>query len=182
MSYAEGHEPAALLREYLHLFTNESLPGPVLDLACGDCRNGLLLAKNNLSVVCCDIAQPALDAAREEARRCGVGLECVRADLEENGINLLREDYYGGIMVFRYLHRPLIPFMKKAVREGGILMYETYTVDQSQFGKPHNPDYLLTPGELRGWFSDWDIIHYYEGIKDNPKRAVSQIICRKGAQ
>ncbi len=31
---------------------------------------------------------------------------------------------YGAILVFRYLHRPLIPCIKKALRNGGLLIYE----------------------------------------------------------
>jgi hypothetical protein len=30
-------------------------------------------------------------------------------------------------------------------------------------------------------FADWEIIHYFEGIKENPTRAVAQIVCRKKA-
>ena len=39
--------------------------------------------------------------------------------------------------------------------------------------------YLLQFGELKSWFEDWEIIHEFEGIADNPKRAVAQIVCRK---
>ena len=82
-------------------------------------------------------------------------------------------------MIFRYLHRPLISCIKKALKKGGVLIYETYTVWQPQFGKPNNPDFLLKPEELRNWFIDWEIIYYFEGIKENPKRAIAQIVCRK---
>jgi tellurite methyltransferase len=100
-------------------------------------------------------------------------------DLEREGIDPLPQDSYGGILVFRYLHRPLIPSIRKALGKGGILIYETFTVEQPKFAKPHNPDFLLKPGELHHWFEDWDIIHAFEGIKDDPKRAVAQIVCRK---
>jgi hypothetical protein len=83
-------------------------------------------------------------------------------------------------VVFRYLHRPLIPDIKKAVKQGGIVVYETYTVNQTQFGRPRNPAFLLKPGELRDWFSEWEIIHYFEGLQEDPPRAVAQIVCRKG--
>jgi hypothetical protein len=72
--------------------------------------------------------------------------------------------------------------MKKALKKGGILIYETFTVEQPKFGKPHNPNFLLILGELGEWFEGWEIIHYFEGIKDNPKRSVAQIVCRKAAQ
>jgi hypothetical protein len=52
-------------------------------------------------------------------------------------------------------------------------------VDQAQFGKPRNPDFLLKPGELMNWFKDWHVLHHFEGIQENPKRAIAQIVCRK---
>jgi hypothetical protein len=94
-------------------------------------------------------------------------------------MNPLPEDFYKGILVFRYLHRPLIPCINKALIKGGILIYETFTIEQPKFGKPHNPEFLLNPGELLEWFKDWEIIHHFEGIKEDPKRAVAQIVCRK---
>jgi hypothetical protein len=60
-----------------------------------------------------------------------------------------------------------------------LLLYETFTVEQPQFGKPRNPDYLLQPGELSHMFADWEEIFYFEGIKENPTRAVAQLVARK---
>jgi len=174
-------KPAQLLLEHLSLFTEGTLPGPILDLACGDGHNGILLAQKNLEVICCDNSQEARERVKTLAAENGVVVEFWQVDLEQEGINPLPEEFYGGILAFRYLHRPLIPFMKRAVKEGGILIYETFTIDQPKFGKPHNPDFLLRPRELREWFEDWEIIHCFEGIKDNPKRAVAQIVCRKAA-
>jgi SAM-dependent methyltransferase len=175
-------KPAQLLLDHLSLFTDGTLPGPILDVACGDGHNGIFLARKNLEVTCCDKSLEALDRARWLAAENGVTVEFWQVDLEREGINPLPEEFYGGILVFRYLQRPLIPSMKKALKKGGIIIYETFTVEQPKFGKPHNPDFLLRPGELREWFEDWKIIHYFEGIKDNPKRAMAQIVCRKAAQ
>ena len=157
------------------------LPGPILDLACGHGHNGIFLAQKHLSVICCDKSREALDRARRFAAQYSVTIEFWQVDLEREGINPLPEKFYGGILVFRYLHRPLIPYMKKALKKGAFLIYETFTTEQPKFGKPHNPDFLLKPGELHKWFEDWRIIHSFEGIKDNPKRAVAQIVCRKTA-
>jgi SAM-dependent methyltransferase len=157
------------------------LPGPILDLACGDGHNGIFLAQKRLPVICCDKSREAFDRAGKLAAEYGVTIKFWQVDLERKGINPLPEELYGGILVFRYLHRPLIASMKKALKKGGILVYETFTVEQPKFGKPHNPDFLLKPGELHRWFEEWTIIHSFEGIKDNPKRAVAQIVCRKTA-
>ena len=171
--------PAEFLAEHLGLLLEGALPGPVLDLACGDGRNGIFLATRGLPVVCCDGSEAALERARMLAQEQGVTVKLWQADLEKEGENPLPEAFYGGILVFRYLHRPLIPHIRQALKEGGVLMYETFTVDQPRFGRPHNPDFLLKPGELRRWFEDWEILHYFEGIKDGPSRAIAQLVCRK---
>jgi len=171
--------PARILTEHLRLFTEGVLPGPVLDLACGDGHNGIFLASKGLPVVCLDRSSEALEEARKLASAQQVSVEFRQADLEREGANPLPEDFYGGIVIFRYLHRPLIPHIRQSLRRGGVLVYETFTVEQPQFGKPHNPDFLLGPGELRAWFEDWEIIVHFEGIKKAPQRAVAQIVCRK---
>jgi tellurite methyltransferase len=175
----EKLRPSRLLEDYAYLFAPGRLPGPILDLAGGDCHNGLFLAARNLPVVCADISPGALEAAGRHAADSKHAVDFWKVDLERPGANPLPEDYYGGMLVFRYLHRPLVPCIRKALRPGGLLLYETYTVDQTRFGKPHNPDFLLIPGELKAWFADWDLIHYFEGILTEPERAVAQLVCRK---
>ena len=171
--------PASLLLAHAHLFTAHAFQGTVLDLACGDGHNGLFLVQKGLSVVLADRSDDALQRARKAAQERGLDVDIRRVDLEMQGVNPLDRDTYGGIIVFRYLHRPLIPFIKKALTGGGIIMYETYTIEQPRFGKPLNPDFLLKPGELRDWFKGWNLIHYFEGIKHEPDRAVAQIVCQK---
>ncbi len=172
-------EPGPLLARYASLLTERPLPGPVLDLACGDGHNGVFVAKAGVKVIGCDRSQEVLTRARTLAEGHGVAVRLWEMDLERPGINPLPEDAYGGILVFRYLHRPLLGCIRKALRAGGVLMYETFTVGQPRFGKPTNPEFLLKPGELRRWFEDWEIIHSFEGILEGPTRAVAQIVCRK---
>ena len=164
---------------YASLLTERPLPGPVLDLACGDGHNGVFVAKAGVDVICCDRSQEVLSRARTLAEGHGVGVRLWEVDLERPGINPLPEDVYGGILVFRYLHRPLVGCIRKALRAGGVLMYETFTVEQPRFGKPANPEFLLKPGELHRWFEDWEIFHSFEGILEGPRRAAAQIVCRK---
>ncbi len=172
-------EPAVILLKHAGLFTRNPLPGPVLDLACGNGRNGIYLATLGIPVVLCDISDAVLLRARELAALKGVSPRFMVLDLEKAGFPTLEESAYGGFLVFRYLHRPLMPVIKRAVQSGGVLVYETFTTDQVRYGKPTNPDFLLKPGELRRWFSDWEILYDFEGIQPDPERAVAQIVCRK---
>jgi SAM-dependent methyltransferase len=174
-------EPAPLLRAYSHLLYERDLPGPILDLACGDGHNGLFLAMRRLPVVFCDRSLESLNQISLKASEQGMEVEIWHVDLEVDGINPLPDSHYGAVLAFRYLHRPLMPHIKAAVGKGGYVFYETYTVEQPRFGRPHNPDFLLKPGELLGWFDDWQVIHYFEGERQDPPRAVAQIVCLKSA-
>ena len=171
--------PAPLLLEHVDLLAQTSVDRPILDLACGHGHNGIFLATKGLPVVLADRSEEALEEAGRLADQQAVTVRFWQVDLEREGINPFAEEGYAGIVVFRYLHRPLIPCIKKAVVKGGLLIYETFTVDQPRFGKPHNPAFLLKPGELRGCFGDWIVLHAFEGIRDDPPRAVAQLVCRK---
>ncbi len=175
----EHNAPALLLQQMADLIYREAPPGPILDLACGEGRNGIFLAKKGLPLILADNSPEALARAAALAKESGVAPRIWQVDLEKEGINPLEKDAYGAILVFRYLHRSLIPCIRKGLRQRGILVYETFTVDQTHYGKPHNPNFLLKPGELRAWFADWEIIYYYEGIRLAPTRAVAQLVCRK---
>jgi SAM-dependent methyltransferase len=171
--------PDALVATFSDLLLADSPDGPVLDLASGDGRNGLFLAAKGLPVILADRSDDALSKAKEAAAGVQGEVTIWKVDLERPGENPLTENAYSAILVFRYLHRPLMPCIRKALRPNGFLLYSTYTLEQAQFGKPRNPDFLLKSGELMGWFKDWKVIHHFEGILANPRRAVAEIVCRK---
>ena len=171
--------PDALVATFSDLILSERHDGPVLDLASGDGHNGLFLAAKGLPVILADRTDEALSKAKEAAAGVQGKVTIWKVDLERPGENPFPEEEYSVILVFRYLHRPLMPCIRKALRTGGFLVYSTYTVDQAQFGKPRNPDFLLKPGELMGWFKDWNVLHHFEGIQEDPRRAVAEIVCRK---
>jgi tellurite methyltransferase len=171
--------PDPLVAEFSDLIIGERPDGPVLDLASGDGHNGLFLAAKGLPVILADRSDEALSKAKETADGMPGKVTIWKVDLERAGENPLKEEEYSAILIFRYLHRPLMPCIGKALRTGGFLVYHTYTVDQAQFGKPRNPDFLLKPGELMNWFKDWSVLHHFEGIQENPRRAIAEIVCRK---
>jgi SAM-dependent methyltransferase len=160
---------------------DEKLEGPVLDLACGRGENGLYLAGLGLPVVLADHSGESLEAARKSAEERELEAHFWQIDLETGG-NPLQEEHYRAILVFRYLHRPLVPNIRRGISEGGICIYETFTSEQPKYGHPHNPEYLLEPGELADWFQGWQVIHYFEGLLEDPRRAMAQIVCRKSSR
>ena len=81
----------------------------------------------------------------------------------------LPQEVFDVIVCFNYLHRPLIPQLKGALRLGGMMVYETYIVDQAQFGRPKNPKHLLKHNELLKLFHDFRCLRYREGILERRK-------------
>jgi len=120
-----------------------------------------------------DISPDAVSNALELARKSGVNLKARVADLEDN--YHIERGAYDLIICFKYLHRPLIPQIKEGLRTGGVIVYETFTVEQAQFGKPKNPDYLLKHNELLDMFRDLRCLRYREGIMEN-RKAIAGII------
>ena len=139
-------KPARSLREHLDLFLQKTLPGPVLDLACGSGDNGIFLAQRGCKVTCCDISPESLGQAEKLAGANNARVEIWQVDLEIDGANPLPRDAYGAVLVFRYLHRPLLECIKKALKNGGLLVYETFTVDQPKFGCPVTQIFFSIPG------------------------------------
>jgi tellurite methyltransferase len=171
--------PDELLTQYSYLFSDDLKDYPVLDLACGDGHNGIFLASKGFSVVLADRSEEALSLARLNAQADGVTVQFRQVNLEQEGVNPLEGFAFSAVLVFRYLHRPLIPCIRKSLKQGGILMCETFTTEQARFGKPKNPDHLLKAGELLSWFHGWEVIYSFEGTIGVPPKAIAQLVCRK---
>jgi SAM-dependent methyltransferase len=161
--------------------------GPVLDLACGHGRNGLYLTDREISVVFADINPTALGhvqkmLSEKPARQDSGKASLWSVNLEQPGNNPFNDRMFGGMVAFNYLHRPLFEHIKRAVHPGGIVLYETFTIDQATYGRPKNPAFLLQPGELLQYFNDWDILHYFEGVVENEAATGSKAIAQLAAQ
>jgi SAM-dependent methyltransferase len=176
-------------RDHLHkdnipaefLVANRTLlgKGKALDIAMGAGRNAVYLAKEGFDVLGIEIAPDAVEKAIALAAAENVKVSTIVADLE--GGYHLEPSAYDLIICFYYLHRPLIAEIKKALKPGGVVVYETYLCDQAQWGKPANPDHLLKHDELLNMFCDWRITKYREGIIE-PRKAIASIIACKPAQ
>jgi tellurite methyltransferase len=162
--------------EFLVANRNLLPSGKALDLAMGAGRNAVYLAKEGFDVEGIEVASDAVEKAIALASSEEVKISTLLADLENDFI--LRPSYYDLIICFYYLHRPLISEIKKALKPGGVVVYETYICDQAQWGQPKNPDHLLKHNELLNMFCDYRILRYREGIIE-PRKAIASIIARK---
>jgi len=168
-----------LLLDHLDLLTNLDRSLPVLDLACGTGHNGLILASKGVPVVFADRSTTALETVKQQIEKDKLPGRIWQVDLEQANTNPFEGQCFSGIIGFRYLHRPLFPALMNAVKSGGLVVYETFTIENRRFGRPSNPDFLLQPGELESVFKDWEIIFHFEGVLPNPDRHVAQVVARK---
>ncbi len=168
-----------VLLDHLDLLKKLDRSLAVLDLACGTGHNGLLLAQHGIPVVFADSSATALQVVQQRLEEDTLPGRIWQVDLEQANTEPLAGQVFSAVIGFRYLHRPLFPALKNAVTPGGIVIYETFTIDNLGFGRPNNPDFLLQPGELKTIFQDWELIFHFEGILRNPDRAMAQIVARK---
>lgn len=155
--------------------------GCVVDLACGRGRHAVPLAESGLPVVGIDRDPERLRQLRDTADRRGLEISTLRADLEAPSRIPIRDGRCGAVLVFRYLHRPLVDSIVRALAVGGLLLYETFTTRQLELGRgPRNPEYLLRPGELLRLFAELEVVHHWEGISPPPHReAVARLAARR---
>lgn len=151
--------PSQLLERSLHLLPQ----GRALDVACGEGRNAVFLARNGFIVDAIDIARAGLRRALAVSRRERLPLRLIQADLDSFPLPAAR---YTVAVNIRFLLRQLFPALKRCLRPGGVLVFETFIADQARLGHPTNPAHLLEPGELRRAFADLDIVTYEEGRFD----------------
>src|SRR3972149_3718473 len=85
----------------------------------------------------------AVALCREKAARLGLAVEAVVADLEDYRLPANRYDL---IINFHYLQRSLAGPIVRALKRGGVLFFESFTVDQLQYGYgPKDPAFLMLP-------------------------------------
>jgi SAM-dependent methyltransferase len=148
--------------------------GEVLDLACGSGRHARYLAGLGYEVVALDRDPDAL------AQAAGPGITTSQIDLEgADAVWPFAAGRFAAVVVTNYLHRPLVDSIVASLAPDGVLIYETFSAGNAQFGKPSNPLFLLAPGELLAWASDkgLQVVAFEEGRIDNPRPAMVQRLC-----
>jgi tellurite methyltransferase len=161
-----GRDPHPLVVETASLLQ----PGRALDLACGTGRNALWLADRGWTVTALDRSAEAIAALQRIA--C---IDARVADLEKSEY-AIEPAAWDLIIVTYYLQRDLFEPAKRGVKPGGALLSIVLLEDPGE-----NPGrYRMKPGELAGYFRDWEILHSYEGLPhDSSPHRVAEIAARR---
>src|SRR5690606_31259384 len=127
-----------------------------LDLAAGAGQNGLRLRTQGYTTDLLDISREALRKAQQQAARAKIRrLNFLQVDLDEVA---LKSEAYDLVCVFRYRKRDLFPRIRACMRPGGRVIYQTFNIHYLRKSPNFNPQFLVQPGELAGYFAAWRIL------------------------
>jgi len=183
---AEMSEPNALLVEWLPKLEVAS-PSPLAaDVACGEGRHALYLARRGWRVEAMDISDVALENLAALARAEGLDVTCLVRDFEPEPpavMPKIEADRYDLAVVMRYTNLPLLAQLAKALRPGGYLVAEAYLRADGPDGGPRNPAYRVAPGEFEAAVArDLGIVASREGMatgRSGLPAAVVQVVARR---
>jgi SAM-dependent methyltransferase len=145
-------EPAAIVKQYVELASGQN----ALDIAAGNGRNAIFLARQGFVVDAVDIADKGL--AQFAGKHPGIHPIC--ADLDEFDIPAKRYDL---IVNIKYLNRRLFPYIREGLAPGGVLIFETFMDSPNPArAEPNCREYLLRENELVRAFSSLKIVLYQE--------------------
>ena len=139
--------------------------GVVLDVAAGRGRNSLPLARAGLRVVAVDFSVEAMRLLAATTRSERLAIWPMVANLDNFH---LKDESLNAIVNINFLDRALFPKFERALRPGGILIADTFLVDQAALGHPRDPRFLLAHGELRALAGRLEIEEYREGLVTYP--------------
>lgn len=139
--------------------------GLALDVAAGTGRHSLAMARAGMKVVAIDHSAVALETLGRAACAAGLCVWPIAAELEELPIPA---EKYDVVVNINFLDRALVPVLKRALKPGGLMLFETFLVDQAALGHPRNPAYLLEHHELRALLGEFELIRYREGLTVYP--------------
>ena len=173
--------PAQFLVQQLHRLPK----GKVLDVASGSGRHALFLASLGYQAEAIDRDEQALAQLSADARlRQLTGISSRVLDLEQPAQEPnLGHETYDVILVFFYLNRPLFPSLIDALKPGGVLLYETFTVDNHiQRQHPKRREFCLAHSELLALTPGLRILHYDEGPHEGTSGLESAYTAQLAAQ
>jgi tellurite methyltransferase len=176
-AYASRTHPSALLAEWI-----TRLPcGRALDVACGAGRNALFLAEHAFAVDALDISTVALDRGRRAALARGLGVNWLRADLDDDPDSGLPPEHYDVIVWVRYVHRGLMPHLRRRLRPRAVLLVEQHLASTAEVAGPRSAHFRLEPGELERSAAGLRVLYHREGLVTDPDGrlvALAQLVAK----
>jgi 2-polyprenyl-3-methyl-5-hydroxy-6-metoxy-1,4-benzoquinol methylase len=143
-----GPAPSLFLAENIAMIKDLAPGEKALDIACGEGRNSIFLARHGFKVTGLDISEEGLGKAKRWANAEGLSVSFHCIDME----SYVFSETYDLIINFNFLLRDLIPKMSEALNPGGLIVFDTI-LDAPTLEGSHKRAFLLQQGELRKIFA-----------------------------
>jgi len=153
---SEDFSPAYILKKFHHLLPAE---GKALDLASGLGANALFLAQHNMESHAWDISSAAIEHLISSAKKLNLN---INTEVRDVVAQPPKANSFDVIVVSHFLDRQIIPHIISALRENGLLFYQTFTMARVQDIGPSSEKYRLGKNELLDLCKDLDTIVYRE--------------------
>ncbi|MGH7916953.1 MAG: class I SAM-dependent methyltransferase [Candidatus Binataceae bacterium] len=151
-------EPEPSLIEMMPLLPR----GLALDVAAGMGRNTIALARAGFHVFATDFSVTAMGSLATSATTEKLPITPVVSDLEHGFPFHPRR--FAVIINVSYLDRGLVPRLIQSLQAGGVLLFDTFLIDQAASGHPRDPRFLLNHYELRELLGSLQLLRYREGL------------------
>jgi len=162
-----GPTPARFLTQQLHRLPK----GKALDVAAGPGRNALYLASHGFHVDAMDRDEQVMTQLVATAKQRNLPNLSVRTVDLERATDVRPEfpkQEYDVVIVFFYLYRPLFPALIESLKPNGVLIYETFTIDNYVHHRhPRRWEFCLAHNELLRLTSNLRVLSYDEGEHDS---------------
>ena len=168
--YINGKEPSSWLEENADLLCAN---GKALDLAGGEGRNSVFAASKGYQVTCLDISEKGLQKAQALAQERKTKITTLLADLNNKS---LPENEYDLVICFNFLDRNMFSGIRQTLKSGGLLFYETFTLDYLKYSN-FKKEWVLEINELLHAFRDFRVLRYRE-VDEDPK-AFASLVAQK---
>jgi SAM-dependent methyltransferase len=168
--YITSKEPAKLLKIHSDMLNGK---GSALDIASGEGRNAVFAAEKGYETLAVDISINGLEKAHALADEKGVTIETCVVDLDNWKI---KQNAFDLILCFNFLDRQIFPAIKNALKSGGLIFYETFTIDYLKHSS-FKREWVLEHNELLDAFSELRILYYREVDINN--KAFASLIALK---
>lgn len=151
----------------------------VLDLACGRGRHAIAAAQLGARVTAIDADAAKLKIAAKLARKAGVAIEWIQADLERDR---LPAGPFDVVMMFNYLDRKRLAQFVALVKPGGFFLSETFLERQRDLGwGPTSDNHLLKPMEFPHLVAPLTLVFAREVLEilDGHPRMIAAVLAQR---
>ena len=153
--------PHSIIAPVVKLIPDYIQSGKVLDIGTGSGAHALFLAQRGFDVTALDSDKNKLVTLEKVAEEREIKIKTEHADIRTYKFT---EDYdiILSTMTLHFLENSevadVISMMKSHTNHGGLNVISVHTTKNEKNSRPH----LFKEGELRGYYNDWEILHYKE--------------------